>query len=187
MLYFMVFRDNVLDGRFCSQGPSHMGAPVRVLQGPPLSAASVLGARCAVRPYRPGRYFIPALKRVPPAGAPRKFRSEIHYAAVLSGPRTGPVARRPGLNIAPQRSRLVDFFSALSLRALLRHPASVYPPLFIGSGPATPHLCPYVRRYAMPRTARWACGEYGHFFLFFYLSGRSILFLLLAIKLPPYR
>lgn len=111
MLYFMVFRDNVLVCRFCSREPSDMG---RTRTRDPLSSMSVLAARCGARPYWPGRYFIPALKlRVPGRERRGNFVPKF-ITRSCCGPR--------GWTSLPGARTLLTFL-APGLRALLRCPA----------------------------------------------------------------
>lgn len=81
--------------------------------------------------------------------APRKFRSEIHYAIML---------RPRGWTLLPRRSHLVDFFSAEFARFITMPSAhaNVYPPLFIGLRPAMPHLCSCERTRCFKRRSESA-------------------------------
>jgi len=78
ILYFMVFRDNVLACRFCSREPSDMG---RTRTRNPLSSMSVLAARCGAT-LSTRTLLYSRIKTRLPGRAPRKFRSEIHYGHV---------------------------------------------------------------------------------------------------------
>lgn len=95
LLYFMVFRDNVLAGRFCWR------------RGLPYGPYAYTGPHClprawslrrSPRPHRPGRYFIPALKRAP---AEISFRNSLRSRARCRGPVASP--RR---NIAEPKDKL---------------------------------------------------------------------------------
>lgn len=91
-------------GRFCSHGRSDTG---RTRTRGPLSSASVLVAR----PYRPGRYFIPALKRA-------ESTAEIFFRDSLRGHAKSAVSEFSRTSLRDARTLLT--FLAMSLRALLR-------------------------------------------------------------------
>lgn len=121
----MVFRDNVLAGRFCWR------------KGLPYGPYAYTGLHClprawslrrSPRPHRPGRYFIPALKRAP---AEISFRNSLRSHARCHGPVVSPwgISRgqktfhRPAV-LSCLLTRGLFAFLSLNSRVLLRQSRS---------------------------------------------------------------
>lgn len=113
MLYFMVFRDNVLACRFCSREPSDMD---RTRTRDPLSSTSVLAARCGATLSTRTLLYSRIKTRVPGRERRGNFVPKFITRSCYTQ------APRLKHRFAGART-LLTFLAPLSLRALLRWPA----------------------------------------------------------------